>query len=357
MPLSKLQQYKEQLESLEKDLDFTSQTKRLTELNLELSRPDFWQDQIRAQALSQEQQTLSLEVGQIKELRDKIDTWLELAQTESGWEKEFIGISLEIEQALVELEQRLYSQGEYDKYNVILSIYSGVGGVDAQDWAQMLERMYLRFCERKGFKAKILDQSYGAEAGIKSVSLEIKGLNVYGLLKAEIGVHRLLRNSPFNADNLRQTSFALVEVIPILPTELVPQINDNDIEITTFHASGPGGQSVNTTDSAVRIKHKASDLVVTCQTERSQQQNKENALKILSQRLAQKLEEEKRAQTDELKTGLKQATWGQQIRSYFLYGNRLVKDHRSNLEIKNVEAVLDGDLNDLISATLKAGQF
>jgi len=243
--------------------------------------------------------------------------------------------------------------GEYDKNNALLAIHAGAGGTDAQDWAQMLERMYLRFAEKKNFKAEILDVVYGNEAGIKSAEIKISGPQAYGYLKSENGVHRLLRNSPFDSDGARHTSFALVEVIPEIKDDGTIVIKDEDLRIDVFRSSGPGGQSVNTTDSAVRIVHLATGITVTCQTERSQHQNKENAMKLLRTKLYQLALQEKEAEERKLKGIVQKAEWGKQIRSYFLYGKRLVKDHRTDYETSDVDAVLDGSLEPFMEEYLK----
>jgi peptide chain release factor 2 len=232
-----------------------------------------------------------------------------------------------------------------------MTISAGTGGVDAQDWAQILERMYLRFAERQNMKTEIIDRVVANEAGLKNVMIKFSGLRVYGNLKSENGTHRLLRNSPFNADGLRQTSFASVEVIPDIPAREI-DVKEEDVRIDVFRSSGPGGQSVNTTDSAVRLVHLPTGITVSCQSERSQHQNKENAFAILRAKLAKLELEKKEAEEKKLKGEVK-ADWGQQIRSYWLYGNRLVKDHRTDFSSTNVEAVLDGDLQGFIAAYLR----
>lgn len=322
-----------------------------------MTTPDFWTDQVRAVKISQEAEELSSEIKNWQEIEKEISELeemfsLEDQQNDTKFLQELKNKHKKLTTKVRDLEFKVLFSGPHDRSNAFISIQSGVGGVDAQDWAEMLERMLLRFCEKKEFKAKILDVNYGNEAGIKSADIYVKGNYAYGYLKSENGTHRLLRNSPFNADNLRQTSFALVAVIPELETEKNIEIKDEDLKIDVYRSSGPGGQSVNTTDSAVRITHLPSGLVVTCQNERSQHQNKENALNILKNKLA-RLENEKKEIAEKEIKGDSRADWGRQIRSYFLYGNRLVKDHRSNYETSNVDQVLAGDLQPLVEAFLK----
>ena len=261
-----------------------------------------------------------------------------------------------LEQAYQKAHVELLLSGPYDRNDAILVLSAGTGGVDAQDWTEMLLRMYLRFAEKKGWKTEVTDKTVAAEAGIKSATVHVKGMMAYGLLKSEHGVHRLVRLSPFNAKNLRQTSFALVEVLPVIAEDEGVEIDEKDLRIDTYRSSGAGGQHVNTTDSAVRITHEPTGLVVTCQSERSQAQNKAQAMSVLKGRLAQKLMEEKKERIEELKGGYKEAAWGNQIRSYVFQPYTMVKDHRTGAETSQVNAVMDGDLDLFIETYLLKSQ-
>lgn len=266
----------------------------------------------------------------------------------------------EIQQELTDLEKRveglelqnLFSEPE-DSKNALLTIHPGAGGTESQDWAQMLLRMYLRWIERKGFEYEILDLQAGEEAGIKSATIEVRGKNAYGYLKAEAGVHRLVRISPFDANRRRHTSFASVFVYPEIEDNIEVKIDPNDLRIDTYRASGAGGQHVNKTSSAVRITHIPTGIVVQCQSERSQHRNKESAMKILRARLYQKLKEEQAEKRSEIEKEKKEIAWGSQIRSYVFQPYTMVKDHRTGVETGNIQKVMDGELDEFINAYLK----
>jgi peptide chain release factor 2 len=356
--MKKLADLRQRLASAYELLEIDRLLKRVKELNLLMSEPDFWQDRVAAVKVGQEKEELDRLTGDwVKLTKDtaELEEMVNLMQAEEGDD-----LLAELEDKYNALALRfsrlefisLFSE-KYDHDNVIISIHAGTGGVDAQDWTQILERMYLRFCERQSWRVEIMDRNYGNEAGLKSVMFRVVGAWAYGYLKSENGVHRLLRNSPFDADGARHTSFSLVEVMPEIPESEEIMIKDEDLRIDVYRSSGPGGQSVNTTDSAVRLVHLPSGLTVTCQSERSQHQNKENAMKILRAKLYQQAVEIRESEERKLKGEVQKAEWGRQIRSYFLYGNRLIKDHRSEYETANVEAVLDGDIMNFLEAYLR----
>lgn len=320
-----------------------------------MSRPDFWQDQDLAREVSKNYEDLKLELNQWDQLKQEVDDLIDLAGSGSIEEE----LQSEIETDLIKLEERfqhldfaLLFSGQYDQANAVLSIHAGTGGVDAQDWAEILLRMYLRFCQRHNFSAWVVDQSAGSEAGLKSVAIEIIGRYAYGWLKSENGVHRLVRISPFDAEKMRHTSFCLVEALPETETAAI-ELKDDDLKIEVMRASGHGGQSVNTTDSAVRITHLPTKISVKCQNERSQLQNKKTALRILKSKLVSYYEAAAAKQAQVIKGDYQQAQWGNQARSYVMQPYQLVKDHRTGYETQDIDRVLDGDLGDFVETYLR----
>lgn len=356
--LKNIEELREQILKTWKLLDIDGQEKELGALKLKMSSSNFWDDQKQAVEVGKRYEELESEIIKWKSLKREVTELEELVAV--GQEENDESISDEAHQKYQSIKKDferleffvLFSQ-KYDKNNAIISIHAGTGGVDAQDWAQILERMFLRFVEKKNWQAELIDRNVGNEAGIKSAAYHIKGRWSYGNLKSESGVHRLVRISPFDAESMRHTSFALVEVIPELPEAENIEINDEDIRIDVFKSSGPGGQGVNTTDSAVRIKHLPTNIIVTCQNERSQHQNKETALKILKAKLFN-LEEKKREEEElKMRGEAQKAEWGKQIRSYVMQPYKMVKDHRTNFETQEVEKVLDGDLEGFIESYLR----
>lgn len=317
-----------------------------------MTEEGFWNDTQKAAQISKELEILRNEVEDFENIEKKVAELCELAvlfETATTEDQEELKKqSGKLQKEFDALEFKSLLGGKYDKNDAILAIRSGAGGVDAQDWAEMLLRMYLRWAEKNNFKTKIIDESRGTEAGIKSVTVEISGSYAYGYLQSEAGVHRLVRLSPFNADSLRQTSFALVEVLPVIGEISEVTIDPQDLVIDTYRSSGAGGQHVNTTDSAVRITHVPTGVVVTCQSERSQMQNKEQAMRVLKARVHKIFLEKQEEEKQKLRGEYKSAEWGNQIRSYVLHPYKMVKDHRTKCETSNAEEVLDGELNDFM---------
>lgn len=322
-------------------------------------QPGFWDDQQKAQTVISEANSLK---DQVNEFHDLNETYENLSLTyELVKEENDDELREELETEIVDLSTRL-NQFElqlllsepYDKNNAILELHPGAGGTESQDWGSMLLRMYTRWAEKKGFKVETLDYLPGDEAGIKSVTLLIKGHNAYGYLKAEKGVHRLVRISPFDSSGRRHTSFVSCEVMPEFNDEIEIDIRTEDLKIDTYRASGAGGQHINTTDSAVRITHIPTGVVVTCQSERSQIKNRDQAMKMLSAKLYQRKIEEQEQQLAEIRGEQKEIGWGSQIRSYVFHPYSLVKDHRTNTEVGNVHAVMDGELDSFIDAYLRS---
>ncbi len=312
---------------------------------------DFWDDSQAAQETMKRISKLENRVNPWRTLQSQARDIVELAKTDdNALLDELLKQHEQLSKTYETLKEQLKFSGDYDDFDAILSIYAGAGGTDAQDWAQMLLRMYVRWSETHSYQVKTIDESAGDEAGIKSVTIEIAGDFAYGHLKGEHGVHRLVRLSPFNADNLRQTSFAKVEVLPKIDKPDAVKIDEKDLKIDVYRAGGHGGQSVNTTDSAVRITHAPTGIVVAIQNERSQLQNKETAMTILRSRLAQLQQEQHLENIAELKGPNEQAAWGNQIRSYVLHPYKQVKDLRTRYETSDPDAVLDGKIDDFINA-------
>ncbi len=322
-------------------------------LEAEVAEPEIWKDVKTATEKNQELAKLSNEIQPWELLKTQIDDLTEMLEiADEDLKTEIAGQIAAMRADFGELKKTLRFRGEHDDKDAILRITAGAGGTEAMDWAGMLERMYLRFCERKGFKAMLLERTTGEEAGIKTAVYEITGANVYGFLKSEHGVHRLVRLSPFNANNLRQTSFALVEVLPKITAETGVEIDEKDIRVDVYRSGGHGGQGVNTTDSAVRITHLPTNTVVAIQNERSQIQNREKAMEILRGKLVQMQLEQHAATIGELRAG-ESAGWGQQIRNYVLQPYKLVKDTRTGYEETDPEAVLDGKIEGFIDKYLE----
>lgn len=315
-------------------------------------KPEFWQDSTKAQLISQQQSKLERRLSPWRELDQDIKDIAELIPLDDGTLEHDLNLQLDdLIMRFAKLKEELKLAGPYDEFDVILSIHAGAGGTDAQDWTQMLLRMYVRFAEKSGWKATTIEESAGEEAGLKSVTIEISGEFAYGKLKGEHGVHRLVRLSPFNAES-RETSFSKVEVMPKVDRPDVLEIDDKDLKIDVYRAGGHGGQSVNTTDSAVRITHLPTGIVVAIQNERSQLQNRETAMTILRSRLIQLQVEQHAERISELKGPNEQAAWGNQIRSYVLHPYKQVKDLRSRYETSDIDAVLGGDLEPFVNAYL-----
>jgi peptide chain release factor 2 len=333
---------------------------RLTQIEAEMASPTFWEDNRRAQKLLQERSELARLVGRWRDLAKQAEDLRQLWELATEAQDERLAPEIEagilnLRRGLDEFELNVVLSGPHDAKAAILSIHPGAGGTESQDWAQMLVRMYLRWAERAGYAAEVVDLLPGEEAGIKSATIEVTGEYAYGYLKGETGVHRLVRISPFDASRRRHTSFASVSVIPeVEDVEVV--IRDEDLRIDVFRSSGPGGQGVNTADSAVRITHYPTGIVVQCQNERSQLRNRETALRILRARLYQLYEKKQREELAELTGEKKEIAFGSQIRSYIFHPYQLIKDHRTGLEVGNVEAVMDGDMDPFIRASLLAGK-
>ncbi len=326
----------------------------LTQLNLDIQQPKFWSDSNKAQTTMKQQARLQAKSEPWQKLRKELDDIHALLQTNDKTLQPELGQQLTaVANEFTKLKEQLKFSGPYDDHDALLSLSAGAGGTDAQDWVSMLLRMYTRWAEKNKLKVQVLEQSAGDEAGLKSATISVDGSFAYGKLRGEHGVHRLVRLSPFNADHLRQTSFAKVEVLPKIERAQELALDDKDLKIDVFRSGGHGGQSVNTTDSAVRITHLPTGLTVAIQNERSQLQNKETALTMLRSRLAQLQLEQHQQQVQTLKGPNLSAEWGNQIRSYVLHPYKQVKDLRTNFQSTDPDAVLDGELNGFIGAYLE----
>jgi peptide chain release factor 2 len=320
-----------------------------------MGEPGFWDDQAQAAKVSAEHARTTKKVESFAALQadvDDLEGLVELAEEDPDMAGEVEEQFASVEQRLAALEEERLFSGPYDAGDALVTVNAGAGGTDAQDWAEMVLRMMMRWAENRGFDVELLEASPGEEAGIKSATFRASGENAYGLFSAEKGVHRLVRISPFDAASRRQTAFAGVEVAPVIEDEGDIEIDPDDLQIDTYRASGAGGQHVNKTDSAVRITHRPSGIVVQCQNERSQSANKDTAMKMLRSKLAEQRERERREEIAREKGEAQDVNFGSQIRSYVLHPYTMVKDHRTNHEIGNVQAVLDGDLDDFVRAYL-----
>jgi peptide chain release factor 2 len=328
--------------------------RRIAELEQDLGAPGFWDDQRRAAELSAEHARLTKRLERYRRLTQDYEDAKELLAMDGDMEQEIATSIVPLRSELDRLQEDALFSGEYDAGDALVTIHAGTGGTDAQDWAEMLLRMYLRWATDRGFQTELLEASPGEEAGLKSATFSVKGENAYGILKAERGVHRLVRLSPFDQAHRRHTSFAQVIVSPLLPDDVDAELDESDLRIDTYRASGAGGQHVNKTDSAVRITHLPTGIVVQIQNERSQSSNKQTALRVLKSRLVE-LEQEKREEELARERGAsQQADFGSQIRSYVLHPYQLVKDHRTDYETGNTQAVLDGALDDFVREYLLA---
>ncbi|MGY4688954.1 peptide chain release factor 2 [Salibacterium sp. K-3] len=340
-------------------LDLAEKEERIAELEQKMTEPNFWDNPDESKKVIDESNTLKSSVEGYKELADSYD---DLALTyDLVKEEEDEELKEELEEGVKSLtksvndfELNMMLSEPYDKNSAILELHPGAGGTESQDWAEMLFRMYKRWAEGKGYTVDVLDYLAGDDAGLKSAVMHIKGHNAYGYLKAEKGVHRLVRISPFDSSGRRHTSFASCEVMPEMDDEVEVEINNEDLRIDTYRSSGAGGQHVNTTDSAVRITHYPTNIIVTCQNERSQLKNRESAMKMLRAKLYQRELEEQQKEIDEIRGEQKEIGWGSQIRSYVFHPYNMVKDHRTNKEIGNTSAVMDGDIDPFIDDYLRS---
>ncbi|MFA5420607.1 MAG: peptide chain release factor 2 [Patescibacteria group bacterium] len=354
--IKKLNDLREDVIKAKDVLNIERKKARVNDLNFLINKENFWQNNEEAVKVTQELEDLKSEINNFEELGRDIKEMEELAALSGEYQDESVydEINLrfqELEKKFKKLEFLLLFSGDSDNSNAIISIHAGTGGVDAQDWAEILERMYLRFSEKNGFRVEMLDRVVANEAGIKNSTFKVTGPYAYGYLKSENGVHRLVRISPFDAEGMRHTSFSGVEVLPEVSDTLV-ELEEKDLRFDVYKSSGPGGQSVNTTDSAVRIVHIPTNISVSCQSERSQHQNKERALGILKSKLYKLQEEKKDEENKKIKGDAGQGTWGKQIRSYVFQPYQMVKDHRTDFSTSDVSSVVNGEIDDFIESYL-----
>ncbi|MGI5824545.1 MAG: peptide chain release factor 2 [Bacillota bacterium] len=359
---SPIEKAKEKLTELGVALDIGGKSQEIADLEAATAEPGFWDDQDNAQKILQKITGLKNSVENYQNLSgscEDLETLLEMAleEDDESMEGEISAMFKDFEKSLDKLEIEVLFSGKYDGHNCIISLHAGAGGTEAQDWAEMLYRMYSRFCEQNGFKTEVLDYLEGDEAGIKSITLAINGSNAYGHFRSEKGVHRLVRISPFDASGRRHTSFASLDLLPQVEEDNEIEINPDDLKIDTYRAGGAGGQHVNKTDSAVRITHLPTGIVVQCQDERSQFNNKDKAMRLLQAKLLEMKVQEHEKELRELRGDHQEIGWGSQIRSYVFQPYRMVKDHRTNYEVGSVDAVMDGDLLGFMVAYLKEFKY
>lgn len=359
------EQYRLQLEGMEKGiaelkdaLDIDGTLAEIEKLEAESADPDFWNDMEKSQKILQKTKQLKDKVERYENLKNSREdtlTLIEIADEENdeGMLPEIKSVVEAVEAELEKITLETLLSGQYDKNNAIMTFHAGAGGTEAQDWCEMLLRMYQMYAQKNGYSVSTLDILPGDDAGVKSATIMISGINAYGYLKAEKGVHRLVRISPFDASGRRHTSFASIEVMPEIDDDVEIDIRAEDLRVDTYRASGAGGQHINKTDSAIRITHIPTGVVVSCQTQRSQHQNREYAMRMLKSKLAEIAEQQQKEKIEDIKGVQKEIAWGSQIRSYVFHPYNLVKDHRTGYEMGNISAVMDGDLNGFINEYLK----